>query len=269
MSPKRKQENDLATEPLSKRQKHASQLETVRLRTRSSNRQNMSVTVSTDPTPTPTDSRRDSTHSDSVSSSMSRKRKLDDSEDLLGSLTEIPSRSSVQGSPQAEFRERSTPVSVPEISIKRRGRKKRKTGNAEKLVDAIMGVTNKRPPGRQRVPKKNPRIEAFYIRMHELKRAFRDVTRAVLPALHELESRTETNIKTRPGYLEGSEEYKKVTGALDMYLENRKAVEKAILNQKVGQLKREREAAKQLIKDTYTVSNFGISLPIGKKLNSL
>ena len=256
-------------EPPFKKQQSAPQSEGMHLRTRRGSRHVASVNVSAAPTPTSTDSRPGSFRSDSSSSSVSQKRKLDSIEDLPGFLNEIPSRSSIEGSPQTDFREGSTPAFVPKSSAKTEGRKKRKTGYAEKLITAVTRMASKRPPGRQRVPKKNPRIEAYYIRMHELKSAFRDVARAVLPALHELESRTENNIKTKPGYLEGSEEYKNVTKALNTHLENRQILEKVLLNQNLEQVKRENESAKQLVKDTYSVSNFIAGRRIITKANLL
>ena len=48
----------------------------------------------------------------------------------------------------------------------------------------------KRPPGRQRVPKKNPRMEADYLRMSELKSIFGKVGKALAPTLEELASRS-------------------------------------------------------------------------------
>ena len=67
----------------------------------------------------------------------------------------------------------------------------------------------KRPPGRQRVPKKDPKIEADYVRMGELKNMFGKISKGLAPTLEELANRSLNKMngdpkahKEVPGYKE-------------------------------------------------------------------
>lgn len=70
-------------------------------------------------------------------------------------------------------------------------------------------AVGKRPPGRQRVPKKDPKIEADYVRMSELKTMFGKISKGLAPTLEELANRSLNKMngdpkahKEVPGYRE-------------------------------------------------------------------
>lgn len=59
-------------------------------------------------------------------------------------------------------------------------------------------AVGKRPPGRQRVPKKDPKIEADYVRMSELKNMFGKVSKGLAPTLEELANRSMNKMTNDP-----------------------------------------------------------------------
>ena len=134
------------------------------------------------------------------------------------------------------------------------------TDKGHPIVSRSVSVVGRRPPGRQAIPRTNPRIEACYIRTRQLKKSFKEVLKALKPALAELANRTEQELENDPNAHINSEGYKQVLADLDKRLLERKAIIQAKLKyaRKQGQI--DFEHGKNEIERLFKVSHLVLDL---------
>ena len=127
------------------------------------------------------------------------------------------------------------------------------TDRVQPTVSRSVSVLGRRRRGRQAVPRNNPNIEAYYIRIRELKQAFRDVGKALKPALVELANRTVQELEQDPNTYKNYECYEQVKADLDKRLLERKANVQRGLRHAQKQARHEYKQAKYGIEESYKV----------------